>query len=211
MAPSFCPALTTILLHHPLFSANSLHSRTTSNLRISLLSAQSTDLNRGRSTSFPPILLPRSIHSLCHSLFPHPHQLSSPPQPAFHQSPHQDNLHSNLLHQFIHPPSIHLLYPCNLLTQLFSQMCSLCCWLCQCHCLQAVKVVRHCTRHQNLPFQFSWYICLRLLPQSSSTHSHPPTWILLCISLYLIHHVSTEGGLHHPSNIRHIDWSWNMR
>ena len=124
MAPSFCPALT-ILLDFPLSSANSLHSPTTPTLLINI--PPHTILpSQLWSSSFPPSLLPQPIHSLCHSLFLHPHQLSSPPQPAFQQSHHQvmctpvSCLSSTiLLLSTVFIPAIFL-------TQLFSQTCSLC-------------------------------------------------------------------------------------
>ena len=57
MAPNFFPALTTILLHFPLSSANSLYSPTTPILQISLL-AQSSHLNCG----LPLFLQPCSLN-----------------------------------------------------------------------------------------------------------------------------------------------------
>jgi len=138
MAPSFCPALTTILFHLPLSSANSLPSPTTRALRISLLT-QSSYLNRGLPLFLIRTLLSLPIRSLCHSLFPHPHHMSSPFQPAFKQSPRQTHLHTNLLPQFIHPPSVHPLHSHNppnpvVLTNLQPLLSH-----CQCHCLQTVK------------------------------------------------------------------------
>uniref|UniRef100_A0A8C4NBW5 EF-hand domain-containing protein n=1 Tax=Eptatretus burgeri TaxID=7764 RepID=A0A8C4NBW5_EPTBU len=111
MAPSFCPALTRTLLQAPLYSDNSLHSPTTPTLRIFLLT-HSSHLSRG----LPIFLLhfPLNLSDLF-SVFssPHLYQVSGPSQPASHQSPHKAHLHTNLLPQFILPPSIHPVHPHN--------------------------------------------------------------------------------------------------
>ena len=151
MAPSFCPALTTMLLHLRLPSANTLHSPTTPTLQILFLT-QSSQINHG----IPHFLLPCYLN--LSALFA---ILSCPIRIKY--LAHLSKNFTNLLIKVICTPisslssSILLLRstlftPTILLTQLFSQTCSLCCCLCQCHSLQTAKVGQHYTRHQNLLF-----------------------------------------------------------
>ena len=145
--------LTTTLLHFPL-SLSQLSPL--SNLHYLIGIPPETILpSQPRSTSFPPTLLPQPIHSLCRSLFLHPHQVPSLLQLAFHQSQHQAHLHTNLLPQFIHPPFIHPLHSRNTPDPVVLPNLQPLLSLCQFQRIQTIKVGRRYTQHQNLHFQFT--------------------------------------------------------